>query len=457
MRVIALKNTDVSMDDSIETIDKELIAILKSDGMFELGWQVAEVQMIEGKIAKKQIEFQQEIYKRFLNNAYESLFYLGFIERKAFISESLNYLRLVAAAFVRNLSKNPDIKLLREKTIIEIADTDTDIDYLVQSAPYLIGAEYLNENWIKQAWKNLNNAFSNMIKYYEGSVEEFFASLNPNVHLAGRVFFHLVESKKDEFPFAFLATYSTDISTDGKSRHLPLKNALVEYGTNSKKLLELLSTVNKASENSTFITEIVESGEIFHPLGLTTNEAYTFLKEVPIYEEAGVLCRIPNWWKTKSDSLRMSISVGDKKPSRLNFDAIVDFNAELSLNGESIDADELKRLLSEAEGLAFIKGKWIEVNHEKLKETLEAYEQAQKLMNKTDMSMIDAMKFQLNAKKMLNIQEESCELEVTNGQWLNSVISNLTHPDTIEPVTCGDDFHAILRTYQERGVSWLNL
>ena len=31
------------------------------------------------------------------------------------------------------------------------------------------------------------------------------------------------------------------------------------------------------------------------------------------------------------------------------------------------------------------------------------------------------------------------------------------HPETIEPVTCGDDFHAELRVYQERGVNWLDL
>jgi len=57
--------------------------------------------------------------------------------------------------------------------------------------------------------------------------------------------------------------------------------------------------------------------------------------------------------------------------------------------GERITADELRSLLSEAEGLSFIKGKWLEVNHERLQETLKAYEQVQSLMGNTDFSMVD--------------------------------------------------------------------
>lgn len=41
----------------------------------------------------------------------------------------------------------------------------------------------------------------------------------------------------------------------------------------------------------------MESGELFHPIGFTKEEAFTFLNEVPVYEECGILCRIPNWWR----------------------------------------------------------------------------------------------------------------------------------------------------------------
>jgi hypothetical protein len=160
------------------------------------------------------------------------------------------------------------------------------------------------------------------------------------------VFFHLVESKKDEYPFAFLATYSVNDVKSGTSKHLPLKNALIEYGEKNKKLLNLLSTVNKASEKSELISELLDTGEIFHPLGLSVGEAYTFLKEIPLYEQAGILCRIPKWWKNKSESLKMSISVGNSTPSRVNIEALIDFDAKVFLGGEKVTADEIRNLLS---------------------------------------------------------------------------------------------------------------
>jgi non-specific serine/threonine protein kinase len=433
-----------------KTMNKELITMLEPDGKFELDWQESEEQ-----IDRSQILFQEELYRRFMENAEEALLFLGFSEPSIPMSESLRYLRLLAASFVRNLSRNPEVEVLREQTVVEVEAED--IEHFLRSSPFLNGVEHLNHNWIKNVWDKLNQVFAKEIMLYKGSVAEFFSTYSPNVQLAGRVFFHLVESKKEEYPFAFLATYSAEVSKDGKSKHLPLKNALVEHGKNSRKLLELLATVNKAAEKSTFISEIVESGEIFHPLGLSAQDAYTFLKEIPLYEESGILCRMPNWWKNKSEALKISVSIGNKTPSRLSFDALIDFNAELSLGGESITINELQKLISEAEGLAFIKGKWVEVDHNRLKESLKAYEQAQKLIGKSDMSMIEAMRFQLNTHKILNVSGEACELEVTNGEWLTSVVTRLTHPDTIEPIACGDDFQASLRTYQEMGLNWLHL
>jgi SNF2 family DNA or RNA helicase len=433
----------------VEAENKELIAVLQPEGIFELDWQETKEQL-----DNNQLDMQQEVYKRYIKDSTQALFHMGFSEKATGMSQSLSYLRLIAASFVKKLTRNPDVEYLREKTIVDI--NEQEIENLLQSMPYLSGVDYINSTWIEKVWDRLNKAFSILIQAYKGSVEEFFTAFNPNIRLAGRVFFHLVESKKEDYPFAFLATYSVNALKEGTSKHLPLKNALIEYGENSKTLLELLSTVNKASEKSTFISELVDSGEIFHPIGLSTREAYTFLKEIPVYEESGILCRMPNWWKNKSDSLKLAVSVGNKNPSRVNLEALVDFDAELLLGGEAIDVVQLKKLLSEAEGLAFIKGKWVEVNHEKLKVLLKAYEQAQKMVNKNELSIVEALRFKLNAEKVMNVPKDIFELEVTNGEWLNSIVNKLTHPDKIEPVNCGEDFHAKLRIYQELGLSWLH-
>ena len=232
-----------------KTENKRLIVSLKENGSFELDFEVTKEQVDESEIT-----LFKKIYKQFIENDIKSLFYMGFLKKTEAESESFNFLRLIAASFVKKLSMNVDIEALREKIVVPIEDEE--INHILDIAPYLNGSEYLNYNWIQQIWEKLNKCFCQMIGDYKGTVQEFLTCFNPDIHVAGKVFFHLVESKKDDYPFAFLATYSTYVSKDGTSKHLPLKNALIEYGQNSEKLLKLLSTVNKACEKSSFISEL---------------------------------------------------------------------------------------------------------------------------------------------------------------------------------------------------------
>lgn len=101
----------------------------------------------------------------------------------------------------------------------------------------------------------------------------------------------------------------------------------------------------------------LENGELFSPLKFTKKEAYLILKEIPIYEESGIMCRIPNWWKKKSNALRLSVSIGDKEPSKVGMDALLAFKPEIFLGEEKSSEEELKKMLLESEGLTLIKGK----------------------------------------------------------------------------------------------------
>jgi non-specific serine/threonine protein kinase len=161
---------------------------------------------------------------------------------------------------------------LREKAAVRLENNDREI--LLEEIPFLIGAEYLDGHWLDCAWDKLHQVYEQEIKKHAGSINEYFRNLNPDIHVAGKVYFHLVESQREDYPFAFLATYAAESQTGGAAKHLPLKNALREYGENSRKLLELLATVNKAAGQSAFVSELLERGEIFHPIGLNPDEAY---------------------------------------------------------------------------------------------------------------------------------------------------------------------------------------
>ena len=119
----------------------------------------------------------------------------------------------------------------------------------------------------------------------------------------------------------------------------------------------------------------MENGELFHPLRLTAEEAYTFLKQIEDIENTGILCRIPNWWRKKASAVSLSVSLGEERPSMLGFDALISMQPKLTVDGVELTEEDIRRLLAQTEGLALLKGKWVEVNHARLRKLLEEMEQ----------------------------------------------------------------------------------
>ena len=105
---------------------------------------------------------------------------------------------------------------------------------------------------------------------------------------------------------------------------------------------------------------------MFHPLRLTSDEAWQFLKSVEDIEKCGIVCRVPNWWKRGASAVSLSVRLGGEKPSLLGFESIVSSQPSLSVDGVPLSREEIEELLQSTEGLAFLKGRWVEVNHDRL-------------------------------------------------------------------------------------------
>ena len=429
-------------------MNRELNSVIMPGGYIQLEWA-----QTEGRVPKSRQLLEQEIFRRFTADKDSAFLFLGFSDNFIQLSDSINFWRAYAGMFAEKIRMTPELEQAREKITVPLSSDET--RSVFDSAPLMNGAEYLNAGLLENVWDGLNRCFAEGVRHYKGTVEEFIRSYSPNVHLIGRVYFHLVENKKGDAPFAFLATYSTGLNTQGISRHLPLKYALEEFGKDDEKLLDLLSTVHLAAKESKFISELVESGEIFHPLSMTTQEAYTFLKEVPSYENAGILCRIPNWWKGLTQGVKLRITTGDKQPSHVGMDALLDFRPELLLGDMLIPEEEARRLLLKSEGLAWIKNRWVAVDPEKLKQTIEAYEKARDMIAAGEFSFRDAMRMQLYPKSALGITDQTQDIELTNGRWLDTVLKKLRSPESIAFTQTGKALKADLRPYQQKGVNWL--
>ena len=168
---------------------------------------------------------------------------------------------------------------------------EAEAEHWLISAPPMLGAEYLSTEVLQSLWRELDDWLCGQVEQKYTGFSDFLEIVAPAWHRMGRVCFHLAENQNDpEYPFAFMATYSPDYGRT-RSRHLPLTKALEQYSgqKNQHRLIQLLSPVNLAAESSGLIRDMVNSGEIYHPLAWSSQEAFQFLQEVPFLQKSGVV------------------------------------------------------------------------------------------------------------------------------------------------------------------------
>lgn len=383
--------------------------------------------------------------ERFEADKWEAVYAIGFEEKPKWLDAAGLFLYQVAEGFQQMLAHQPDLEVAREH--IKVPLDENVMARLLNSVPFTLGAEYVNSQWLKETFGQLQSVYVREIASYEGTVALYLADKSQHLKVPERIFFHLVDSKEDDYPFAFLATYATK-DTHDKVRHMPLAYALTEYQADRGKLLQLLSCLNKVSEVSSLIGEFVEKGELFHPLRLTADEAYQILKEVPMIEECGIVCRIPNWWKRNAYGITMSVSLGEEKPPLLGLDTILGMTPQLVVDGVPLSREEITTLLQQTDGLAFLKGKWIAVDHARLQRLLDDMEKY-----RGSLTLLDALRMELKGQ-----ESEGADVGpiVTNGTWLAKLLQDLRSPKRIRSAVVPKTFHATLRPYQKDGLTWLD-
>ncbi len=390
----------------------------------------------------EELQNQDKLYEDMKGDPWKTLYESAFLEKSGY-DISLQYLQTIAKFVVSNITKNPETNDTRTAPNPD----DEALLNLLRSVPYVLGCEFVSLHWIKGIYEGISKVFNEEFAVFSGNAEDYFKTKNSKLYVAGKVYFHLVEARDEEYPFAFLATYS-EVS-NGNVRHVPLKKAL-EQNKGQEEILGLLSAVNRVADKSEFISELIETGEVFSPLKFTAEEAYAFLKETPICEECGVFCRIPNFWRKKNNA-RLSVSVGNKEPSAVGLQALMAFSPEIYLGDEKFTKKEIEELLSETSGLAFLKGKWVELDRDKLQSVLSAFEK----LDGQSVSLAEAIRMQSGLMSP-ELSEEKAEIEITNGQWLSVLKENMLHPSAMEQKMPEATFRATLRHYQSEGFSWLN-
>ena len=240
----------------------------------------------------------------------------------------------------------------------------------------------------------------------------------------------------------------------------PLGKALHEYAgaKNKKGLIKLLGPVHLASQESPLVKELVDSGDIYQPLAWTPAEAYRFLKEVPVFEQSGVLVRLPDWWK-KRPRPRVGITIGEKRQRKFDAKGMLDFKVQLALGDQELTEAEWRELMAADQGLVLLRGQWVEVDRDKLTEAIDHWKEVEKQAG-DGLSFIEGMRLLAGAPMDLAADDANGDEDrqwsfVHAGQWLGQMLAELRSPENLEQAKPGRELDATLRKYQETGVNWL--
>jgi superfamily II DNA or RNA helicase len=388
------------------------------------------------------------------------LLHLGATEVGQVLPPTLAYWREFGGRFVTALCTRPE----PEERGGELPSPPDELEPLAAAAPLMPGAEYLTVDVLRGLWAETGEAFAAEHAQSKLALPDFLKRLNPAWNVVGRVHFNLAENRKDEqAPFAFLATYTHRLSGHGKAQHLPLGQALREYAgaANKEKLLSLLLPVQRAAERCAWLKQMVDAGEIFHPLRWSPQEAFRFLGDVAELERAGVVVRMPANWRTGRPARpQVTATVGAKAPSALGTDALLDFRMEVTLDGQKLTQAEVKEILAGANGLALIRGQWVEVDRERLERMMERFQAAERLATEGGLSFAAAMRMLAGADVGKDGAATGADLDwsrVVAGRWLAETLKGLRSPDELAKVNPGRELHGTLRPYQDVGVRWLHL
>jgi non-specific serine/threonine protein kinase len=404
--------------------------------------------------------FGERVGRAFERGAGHGLLRLGAAEVAEVVPPVFGYWREFAGRFVTALCARSDV----DERQAAMPAPPEDLDLLAVAAPVMPGAEYLTADVLITLWSEIGAAFLVEQSEAKTGVQEFLKRLHPAWNVVGKVHFNLAENRRDEdAPFAFLATYTHRLSAYGKAQHLPLGQALREYaGAGSKdKLLSLLLPVQRAAETCAWLKQMVDAGEIFHPLRWSPREAFQFLGDVAELERAGVVIRMPATWRSGRPSRpQVTAIVGSKATTSLGKDALLDFRMEVTLDGESLSPGEVKEILASASGLALIRGQWVEVDSERLQRMMARFEEASRVAAKEGLSFAEAMRMLAGAdvaKDGVAVDADPGWSRVVAGPWLAETLRGLRSPEGLAKIDPGRDLNGTLRPYQQVGVRWLHL
>jgi len=185
------------------------------------------------------------------------------------------------------------------------------------------------------------------------------------------------------------------------------------------------------------------------------------LRDVPQLESAGVVVRMPATWQAnRPPRPQVTAKVGGKLLSGLGQDALLDFRMDVTLDGETLNPAEVRELLAKSDGLALVRGRWVEVDRERLRRMMEYFGEAERVAAERGFSLRDALRMIAGADVKADDDSAASQADwgkVVAGPWLAETLKGLRSPEELAGIDPGSALNGTLRPYQQVGVRWLYL
>ena len=191
-------------------------------------------------------------------------------------------------------------------------------------------------------------------------------------------------------------------------------------------------------------------------LALDAAGAHRFLRDAaPLLAQTGFGVLLPSWWDKRGARVGLRLVAGSAaapgavaKPGGLNLDTLVDYRWELALGDERLTAEELEELARLKVPLVRLRGRWVELDPERLARGLAFLEQHAD----GAMPAADALAAGLGLVEGPVPDLPVAGIDATG--WLGDLLSGQAER-RLGPMRTPTGFRGELRPYQERGLAWL--
>ena len=381
--------------------------------------------------------------------------------------EIARFWRSLGREFLHKIAERQHLGSLSERTHVDISELE--LTKWAATKPMCDGAEYISPESLRSLWTEMTKELQSHLKKNNGQLASWLESRGGKFSLLGKVCLHLAENKRSEtHPFAFIATVAIMVTEDGRVIYSPLGKALeeAEKAGEKNKLLDFLVPLIEAAKTIPWLTNAIDHKEIYGPQIWLPDQAHAFLKSLDTLSAFGIRSRVPDWWSANSAQIKTKVVIENIPGAGLGAASMLEFDVTLALGDESLSDAEIDEILNSREKFLRIKGKWVEIDIDKLKQTLAHWKKASLAVRNNGLTWQQGMRLlsgneQLGTKMLeANSDDELYSpawTEIIAGSGLQKLLTQMQSPEAKKQFNPGAMLKANLRPYQEKGVAWLGL